>query len=66
MLVGLVFIDLKKALDTADRIILCKEIEFYGVQQLELSWFKSYISNRKQFCRIICVDSKIRDIEVGV
>ena len=66
MLVGLVFIDLKKALDTADRFILCKEIEFYGVQQLELSWFKSYISNRKQFCRIICVDSKIRDIEVGV
>ena len=40
-LVGLVFIDLKKAFDTVDHNILCKKLELYGVQQRELSWFKS-------------------------
>ena len=32
----------------------------------ELSWFKSYLTNRKQFCRVNGVDSEIEDIEVGV
>ena len=65
-LVGLVFIDLKKAFDTVDHNILCKKLELYGLQQRELSWFKSYLSNRKQFCRVNGVDSRIGDIEVGV
>ena len=65
-LVGLVFIDLKKAFDTVDHDILCKKLELYGVQQRELSWFKSYLSNRKQFCRVNGVDSDIGEIEVGV
>ena len=65
-LVGLVFIGLKKAFDTVDHNILCKKLELYGVQQRELSWFKSYLTNRKQFCRVDGVDSEIGDIEVGV
>ena len=65
-LVGLVFIDLKKAFDTVDHDILCKKLELYGVQQRELSWFRSYLSNRKQFCRVNGVDSDVGEIEVGV
>ena len=65
-LVGLVFIDLKKAFDTVDHEILCKKLELYGVQQRELSWFRSYLSNRKQFCRVNGVDSDVGEIEVGV
>ena len=64
-LVDLVYIDLKKALDTVDHNILCKMLELYGVKQCELSWFKSYLSNRKQFCRVNGVDSKIGNMEVG-
>ena len=65
-LVGLVFIDLKKTFDTIDHNILCKKLELYGVQQREISWFKSYLTNRKQFFRVNGVDSEIGDIEVGV
>ena len=65
-LVGLVFIDLKKAFDTVDHNILCIKLKLYGVQQRELSWFESYLFNRKQFCRVSGVDSKIREMEVGV
>ena len=65
-LVGLVFIDLKKAFDTVDHDILCKKLDVYGVQQRELSWFRSYLSNRKQFCRVNGVDSNVGEIEVGV
>ena len=32
-LVGLVFIDLKKAFDTVDHDILCQKLNFYGIQQ---------------------------------
>ena len=55
-LVGLVFIDLKKAFDTVDHDILCIKLDVYGVQQRELSWFMSYLSNHKQFCRVNGVD----------
>ena len=61
-LVDLVFIDLKKAFDTVDHDILCKKLELYGVQQRELSWFTSYLSNRKQFCRVNGIDSDVEEI----
>ena len=63
---GLVFIYLKKAFDTVDHNIICKKLELYGVQHHEFSWFKSYLTNQKQFCRVNGVDSEIEDIEVGV
>ena len=63
---GLVFIDLKKAFDTVDHDMLCEKLQIYGVQQRELFWFRSYLSNRKQFCRVNGVASDIQDVEVGV
>ena len=65
-LVQLAFIDLKKAFDTVDHNIICKKLELYGFQHRELSWFQSYLSNRKQFRRVNGVDSNIEEIEVGV
>ena len=40
-LVGLVFVDLKKAFDTVENVISYKKLELYGVQQREQSWFRS-------------------------
>ena len=62
MLVELVFIDLQQAFDTADQEILCEKLQIYGVQQRELSWFKSYLSMRKQFFRVDGVCSGIEHI----
>ena len=65
-LVGLVFIDLKKAVDTVDHEILCQKLVYYGVQQRELAWFRYYPCNQKQFCRFNGVSSKTEGIDVGV
>ena len=44
-LVGLVFIDLKKAFDTVEHDILSRKLECYGIEAQELAWFRSYLLN---------------------
>ena len=65
-LAGMVFVDLKKAFDTVDHQILCRKLESYGVLHRELAWFRSYLSNRVQYCRVNGVDSQIENIDIGV
>ena len=49
---GVVFIDLKKAFDTIDHKILLQKLENYGVDPNGLKWFKSYLTDRTQKCRV--------------
>ena len=61
-----IFIDLKKAFDTVDHDILLAKLRKYGVENLELAWFTSYLTNRKQFCKVNGICSKTKNIHCGV
>ena len=65
-LVGLVFIDLKRAFDTVSHDIICQKLKYYGIQQHEVLWFQSYLSNREQFCRVNEIDPEIKCINIGI
>ena len=52
-----VFIDLSKAFDTVDHIILLKKLNYYGIKGLALEWFKNYLSDRLQYVEIWDVSS---------
>ena len=43
------FIDLKKAFDTVDHIILFDKHDHYGVRGVAKQWLSTYLCNRKQY-----------------
>ena len=61
-----IFCDLKKAFDTCDHNILFSKLSKYGIMGVELDWFKSYLTNRKQFVTIKNKSSPLLDILLGV
>ena len=44
-----IFIDLSEVFDIVDHQILISKLNNYGVKGKYLSWFKSYLENRKQY-----------------
>ena len=61
-----VFIDLQKAFDTVDHDILLKKLEYYGIRGIANNWFRSYLSNRKQFVSIDGFESQVTKMDLGV
>ena len=61
-----IYMDLSKAFDTLDHKILIHKLEYYGIKGTELMWFKSYLSDRKQFVEIENCKSDYQTITTGV
>jgi hypothetical protein len=61
-----IFLDLAKAFDTISHNILLSKMENCGIRGLTLSWFKSYLTNRKQAVQIENNVSDYSCIQYGV
>ena len=61
-----IFMDLSKAFDTIDHEILICKMEHYGITNLELQWFRSYLANRKQYVEFNNTQSATEIITTGV
>ena len=58
--------DLQKPFDTADHEILSSKLDYYGIRGISNNWFKSYLSNCKQFASINGYGSELVEINCNV
>ena len=60
------FLDFSKTFDTVNFEILLSKLDKYGVRGIQHDWFKSYLTNRKQYVRIGKSDSEMLTMTCGV
>ena len=51
-----VFLDIRKAFDSVNGEIFLHKLKSYGILNIELEWFRSFLFGRKQF---VCNDKEI-------
>jgi len=61
-----IFLDLQKAINTVDHQILLAKLHNYGIRGIIYSWFKNYLTDRKQFVTVSGVSSQSRYVTCGV
>ena len=60
------FVDLSKAFDTVDHEILLYKLHHYGIRGHANTFFRSYLTGRKQFTIVNSEKSNTRSIDCGV
>lgn len=65
-LVGVIFIDFRKAFDLVDHDILLKKLELYHISQNSVNWYRSYLTNRTQKVSFNNTSSDPGHIKYGV
>ena len=61
-----ILVDLSKAFDTADQDILIKKLQLHRVQGNYLNWFKSYLTNSKQYIEIKDFEREMLNIKYRI
>ena len=59
------FADQQKAFDSVDHEILLSKLNYCGIRGVANDWFRTYISNRKQFVAINGIDSEEASMQFG-
>jgi hypothetical protein len=60
------FVDVSKAFDSLNHVVLLEKLNFYGVRGIALSWFRSYLSNRFMYTEVNGYRSLFRLLTHGV
>ena len=60
------FLDLKKAFDTVDHEMLVRKLIVYGIDGIELEWFRSYLRFRQQYCSLNGHKSSLLQVTCGI
>ena len=66
LITGAIFLDLKKAFDTVNLVILQEKLRAIGVHGTELQWFHNYFTNRTQVVSANGAVSTTQPISCGV